>query len=131
MRSIRLPRARARIILEVEMGWSFTEVEIVAGLFVLTGCVLVAALHFLVRSSPPPPVETPSVSRSVPSPLASVRDEGFQVIELYEDSEPFERSPQAGVADGLRPRVCTAKVLDPESGQIRLLRVVLRHKARR
>jgi hypothetical protein len=114
--------------------WEFSELEVVAVVFAVSGVVLAVTLHLFVRASPRPP---PFASRRAPrpQPLELVRQEGFELIELYDDEKPVPAPPvfpaKEAVPSPARPVVRTAKVLDPVSGEVRLLRVLTPSQAPR
>ena len=117
--------------------FELSDLEIIAVFFAASGLILLLSLWLIVHASPAqraaPPEEAKAEIR--PQPLEAVREEGFVVIALYDDGVPLattaygRRRPPAG--DEAQAIVRTAKVRDPESGAVRLLRVVTASRASR
>lgn len=93
--------------------------------FASCGIVLMLALFFIARSSPiaADAPETPGELEPRPMDLEAVHMEGYQVLEIYNDAEHWSKGmggPRGVMSEHI---VRTAKVRDPETGRVSLVKV--------
>lgn len=108
---------------------SLSEVEVLACFFVASAALILVGLRMIIGPSPQRHgEEEPSITSASPRSLAAVEEEGYEVIELYDDRRTLEDwlrgSKQRATPTLEGHAVRTAKVRNPESGQIILVRIL-------
>lgn len=103
-----------------------THLEALAICFASCGVILMLTVYFIARTSRDGDAGSPVAAgepETRPADLEALRMEGYQVLEIYDDAEHWGNRPQ-GSRGWISERIVrTAKVRDPETGRVLLIRV--------
>lgn len=113
------------------IDWGLSEVQLLASFLAASAVLILIGLKLIIGPSPRLlGKQEPQIESNSPRPLAAVEQEGFQIVEIYEDDCALEdwlaKTPSLADASTVKNTVRTAKVRDPVSGEIKLISVLYR-----
>ncbi len=112
------------LCITMDLVW-LTHLEALAICFASSGVILMMTVYFIVRSSSTGTENesAPAEDAALPMDLEAIRAEGYYVLEVYDDTERRVTMRQVSAEAPSARVIRTAKVLDPETGTIRLMKV--------